>query len=134
VVAPPRVDAPTTGSLRAASDDTLFIAIPGPETLRLPVDLVRSLEFNRGRSASADAAIGCVAGAALGATVAALAIERSDLKDALVTVAALIGGAVGLVIGIVYGRSHDRWTAVEPSRVRVVVAPRGDAVGLAIGF
>ena len=145
VGAPDRLRAPVIGTLVAADAETLMLTgTPSGESVSLPRASVASFELSRGRPRKVlrDAGVGLLVGAGLGALLAAGAHEDNFLfsqsEEALIGGIAFgtLGGALGLVVGI-FDRGSERWTEIEASRVRVVIAPHSGGalqIGVSAGF
>ena len=112
------------GRITALAPDTLYLAVTdslGP--LAVPRALIQHLDFSRGVPSRASSALtrGLVAGAGA-ALLFVLSNEMRDASDRTSTgTAALVGGALGLSFGAVWGGLYprERWKSV---RVGVTVA------------
>jgi len=115
------------GRITALAPDTLYLAVTdslGP--LAVPRALIEHLDYSRGVPSRASSALtrGLVGGAGA-ALLFVLSNEMRDASDRTSTgTAALVGGALGLSLGAVFGALYprERWKSV---RVGVtVMAPR----------
>lgn len=122
VLAPSAADTLFTGRVVALDSASLLIA-PGADagSLRVPLAEVRQIEVSRGRARAtlAGAVSGGFAGAAGGYVLARLAGGGGPCEyvcGAAEAGSAILGGAIGLVVGALIGSDHEhgpeRWRGV----------------------
>jgi hypothetical protein len=146
IEAPDQSPTPLVGSIMALTADSLVMRTSTDDRgLSLPLSSVKSFEFSRGRKrgGAKGAGVGFLVGAG-GGGLALLIIgntityERINMTE--LTVGALGLGAVGALLGLVVGsigHGQESWKRVEPSRVRVVIAPDESGttrLGVSVGF
>jgi hypothetical protein len=128
-----------TGTLAAASEHEIVLALPGSEVKTIPRSAVTRLEWSPGHSRHpiAGAVIGGLLG---GAFLASASLAMCDAASCSVSMPAFgIGFALGALPGAGVGaliRTRD-WAEAAPSRVQVSLAPsrgRGVAVELELRF
>ena len=99
------------GTVARATNDTMYLQFGTPDTLRIPVPMLRYLEVSEGasrvRSAASQALAFGVALAVVGSQSAEAAQERRDR--------ALVFGFSGFALGAVIGAvsPYERWHAVR---------------------
>jgi hypothetical protein len=139
VTAPGVLDKRVTGTLVAANEHEIVLALPDSEPKRIARGAVTRLEWSRGhnRHPIAGAVVGGLVGGAFLAYASMALCDAASCSPSMeafvvgVGLGALPGAAVGALI-----KTRD-WTEVEPARFQVSLAPvrgRGVAAQLSLRF
>jgi hypothetical protein len=140
VTAPELLSRRVTGTLAAAGEREIVLALSSTERRTIPRSTVTRLEWSRGRHghALAGAAVGALLGGAFAAVASGLACDVEICEGSPASaflVCAGLGALPGAGIGALV--RTERWVDAPGGRVRVSVAPthgRGVAASLSLQF